>query len=156
MNTYLILSSLLTFLIAVFYATAITAAKTNDSYSKHYVNFLISIAIWSMGYFSWRVSSSEIQADYFCRLLIGASIFMPITAYHFSIILSGGKVNRPLQYGYLGALILCLLLPSGLIIQGVKPKFGHRYWPEAGPLAWLYLTYFIGYLLLSARVFLRG
>ncbi|MEZ7843891.1 MAG: response regulator [Opitutales bacterium] len=81
---------------------------------------------------------------------------MPITAYHFSIILSGGKVNRPLQYGYLGALILCLLLPSGLIIQGVKPKFGHRYWPEAGPLAWLYLTYFIGYLLLSARVFLRG
>jgi signal transduction histidine kinase/CheY-like chemotaxis protein len=109
-----------------------------------------------MGYFLWRVSSSEIQADYFCRLLIGASIFMPITAYHFSIILSGGKVNRPLQYGYLGALILCLLLPSGLIIQGVKPKFGHRYWPEAGPLAWLYLTYFIGYLLLSARVFLRG
>jgi hypothetical protein len=109
-----------------------------------------------MSYFLWRVSSSEIQADYFCRLLIGASIFMPITAYHFSIILSGGKVNRPLQYGYLGALILCLLLPSGLIIQGVKPKFGHRYWPEAGPLAWLYLTYFIGYLLLSARVFLRG
>ena len=109
-----------------------------------------------MGYFLWRVSSSEIQADYFCRLLIGASIFMPITAYHFSIILSGGKVNRPLQYGYLGALILCLMLPSGLIIQGVKPKFGHRYWPEAGPLAWLYLTYFIGYLLLSARVFLRG
>ena len=146
----------MTFLIAVFYATAITAAKTNDSYSKHYVNFLISIAIWSMSYFLWRVSSSEIQADYFCRLLIGASIFMPITAYHFSIILSGGKVNRPLQYGYLGALILCLLLPSGLIIQGVKPKFGHRYWPEAGPLAWLYLTYFIGYLLLSSRVFLRG
>ena len=109
-----------------------------------------------MGYFLWRVSSSEIQADYFCRLLTGASIFMPITAYHFSIILSGGKVNRPLQYGYLGALILCLMLPSGLIIQGVKPKFGHRYWPEAGPLAWLYLTYFIGYLLLSARVFLRG
>ena len=29
-------------------------------------------------------------------------------------------------------------------MQGVKPKFGHRYWPEAGPLAWLYLTYFSG------------
>ena len=109
-----------------------------------------------MGYFLWRVSSSEIQADYFCRLLTAASIFMPITAYHFSIILSGEKVNRPLQYGYLGALILCLMLPSGLILQGVKTKFGHRYWPEAGPLAWLYLTYFFGYLLLSARVFLRG
>ena len=32
-------------------------------------------------------------------------------------------------------------------MQGVKPKFGHRYWPEAGPLTWLYLTYFFGYLL---------
>jgi signal transduction histidine kinase/CheY-like chemotaxis protein len=109
-----------------------------------------------MGYFLWRVSSSEIQADYFCRLLTAASIFMPITAYHFSIILSGEKVNRPLHYGYLGALILCLMLPSGLIMQGVKPKFGHRYWPEAGPLAWLYLTYFFGYLLASAGVFIRG
>ena len=156
MNTYLILSSLLTFLTAFFYATAIYAAKTNELHSKYYVNLLVSIAIWSFGYFFWRISSSEIQADYFCRLLTGASIFMPITAYHFSIILSGKKSNRALKYGYLGALILCLMLPTGLIMQGVKPKFGHRYWPEAGPLTWLYLTYFFGYLFLSAKLFVRG
>lgn len=156
MNTYLILSSLLTFLTAFFYATAIYAAKTNELHSKYYVNLLVSIAIWSFGYFLWRISSSEIQADYFCRLLTGASIFMPITAYHFSIILSGKKSNRALKYGYLGALILCLMLPTGLIMQGVKPKFGHRYWPEAGPLTWLYLTYFFGYLFLSAKLFVRG
>jgi len=155
-NTYLILSSLLTFLTAFFYATAIYAAKTNELHSKYYVNLLVSIAIWSFGYFLWRISSSEIQADYFCRLLTGASIFMPITAYHFSIILSGKKSNRALKYGYLGALILCLMLPTGLIMQGVKPKFGHRYWPEAGPLTWLYLTYFFGYLFLSAKLFVRG
>ena len=41
-------------------------------------------------------------------------------------------------------------------MQGVKPKFGHRYWPEAGPLTWLYLTYFFGYLFLSAKLFVRG
>ena len=81
---------------------------------------------------------------------------MPITAYHFSIIISGEKVNRALKYGYIVALLLCLLLPSGLIVQGVKPKLGHRYWPEAGPLAWLYLTYFSGYLILSAKLFFRG
>ncbi|HAT52017.1 MAG TPA: hypothetical protein DCS80_01900, partial [Betaproteobacteria bacterium] len=156
MNTYLILSSLLTFLTAFFYATVIYAAKTNELHSKYYVNLLVSIAIWSFGYFLWRISSSEIQADYFCRLLTGASIFMPITAYHFSIILSGKKSNRALKYGYLGALILCLMLPTGLIMQGVKPKFGHRYWPEAGPLTWLYLTYFFGYLFLSAKLFVRG
>jgi len=143
-------------LTAFFYATAIYAAKTNELHSKYYVNLLVSIAIWSFGYFLWRISSSEIQADYFCRLLTGASIFMPITAYHFSIILSGKKSNRALKYGYLGALILCLMLPTGLIMQGVKPKFGHRYWPEAGPLTWLYLTYFFGYLFLSAKLFVRG
>ena len=61
---------------------------------SYYVNLLVSIAIWSFGYFLWRISSSEIQADYFCRLLTGASIFMPITAYHFSIILSGNKIKQ--------------------------------------------------------------
>ena len=43
-------------------------------------------------------------------------------------------------------------------MQGVKPKFGHRYWPEAGPLTWLYLTYFFWLFIgLSAgMLFVRG
>jgi len=41
-------------------------------------------------------------------------------------------------------------------MQGVSPKFGHRYWPDAGPLSWLYLTYFFGYLLASAGVFIKA
>ena len=41
-------------------------------------------------------------------------------------------------------------------MQEVKPKFGHLYWPEAGPLAWLYLTYFAGYLLASAGMFIKA
>jgi len=107
-----------------------------------------------MSYFLWRISSNELQADYFCRLLTAASIFMPITAYHFSIVLFSRKANRMLRYGYIGAFLLCLMLPSGLILQGVSPKFNHRYWPDAGPLTWLYLTYFFGYLLMCAWVFL--
>ena len=43
-------------------------------------------------------------------------------------------------------------------MQGVKPKFGHRYWPEAGPLTWLYLTYFFWLFigLSAAMLFVRG
>jgi signal transduction histidine kinase/DNA-binding NarL/FixJ family response regulator len=104
----------------------------------------------------WRLSTSEFYADYFCRLLTCFSFFMPITAYHFSIVLAGGKPNRALRYGYIGALLLCLLMPSKLIMQGVAPKFGHLYWPEAGPLTGLYLTFFFGYLLASAKQFLSG
>jgi signal transduction histidine kinase/DNA-binding NarL/FixJ family response regulator len=48
------------------------------------------------------------------------------------------------------------LLPSGLILKGVSAKFGHVYWPDAGSLTWLYLTYFFGYLFASGWALVAG
>ena len=59
----------------------------NYSSKLLFKSFWYQVAIWSFGYFLWRISSSEHSSGLLLSVTDGASIFMPITAYHFSIVL---------------------------------------------------------------------
>ena len=149
-------SSLLNFSAATLHIAFLVGARDRSPIRRRYLYFLLSVAAWAGAYFLWQSTSNEIYADLYCRALTCFSVFMPITLYHFSLGLAGVESKRGVFLGYLGGCGLTLLMPTGLIVAGVSAKPSHLYWPDAGPLTWLYLLYFSGYLLASGWVLLRG
>ena len=137
MNTYLMVSSLLNFSAAILLVTFLVGARDRSPIRRRYLYFLISVAAWAGAYFFWQITSDEVLADYFCRVLTCFSVFISITLYHFSLGLAGVDSKRGVFLGYLGACGLTLLMPTGLIVAGVSAKSGHLHWPDAGPLTWL-------------------
>lgn len=155
-NTYLTVSSLLNFSVAILLIAFLVGARDRSPIRRRYLYFLISVSAWSGAYLCWQITSDEVYADYFCRALTCFSIFLPVSLYHFSLGLADVESKRGVFLGYLGACGLALLLPTGLIVAGVSAKPSHLYWPDAGPLTWLYLLYFFGYLIASGWVLMRG
>ncbi len=156
MNTYLTISSLLNFSAAILLIAFLVGARDRSPIRRRYLYFLISVSAWAGAYFLWQVTADEIVAEFFCRALTCFSIFISITLYHFSLRLAGVESRRGVLLGYLGACGLICLMPTGLIVDGVSARPSHMYWPDAGPLTWLYLLYFFGYLIASGWVLLRG
>ncbi|MEM7790664.1 MAG: hypothetical protein AAF546_04615, partial [Verrucomicrobiota bacterium] len=84
------------------------------------------------------------------------SLLIPITLYHFCITLAGLQARWSLILGYLIAFVLAALLPFDLIMDGVRPKLDHRFWPNAGVLMPAYLSFFILYLVASGWMLFKG
>ncbi len=112
---------------------------------KGFAAYNLSIAFWSFFYVWWQLSSSIDSARVFCALLmIGATL---IPRYYFISVLE--IVNRPpdslvwmRNLNNIAVVVFIPLLFTKLIIHSFSPKLGFQYWPNAGPVFPIFLTYF--------------
>lgn len=156
MNTYLTVSSFLNLLAALLQVAFILSSRDRNPVRKRYLYFLLAITGWSFAYTLWRLSTSEVFAVYYCNVLISAAVFEPVAFYHFSLELAGKKAKRLVYFGYAAAFLLVCAVPFGLIVDGVSPRYGHEFWPNAGVLMPVYLLVFNGYLFAALWVLFKG
>ncbi|MGJ8648778.1 MAG: ATP-binding protein [Opitutaceae bacterium] len=156
MNTYLTVSSFLNLLAALLQVAFILSSRDRNPVRKRYLYFLLAITVWSFAYTLWRLSTSEVYAVYYCNVLISAAAFQPVALYHFSLELAGEKTKRLVYFGYAAAFLLVCAVPFGLIVDGVSPRHGHDFWPNAGALMPVYLLVFSGYLFAALWVLFKG
>lgn len=156
MTVYALISSALNFLIASGLAIYFLLVKDRSPRQKGFAFFCLSIAAWSSAYFLWQASPDAERALFFSRLLIAGSMIIPVAYLWFVSKLTG--VNRQaLTIGGIAAVLLfmpVLFTPAG--VAGVSPKGSFPFWPDAGPVLWLYFTVFFGYPLYAWWLQLRA
>lgn len=156
MNTYLLISSCLNFLAAVIQIGFILSSPERNLVRSRYLLFLSTIMAWSGTYTLWRLSEGADLATFYCQLLIGAATFQPVAFLHFCLALSGISERKSVIVGYGMSIAFVCMVPFGLIVDGVSARYGHAFWPNAGPVMPLYLLHFCGYLLYSVWLLFRG
>lgn len=120
--------------------------------NQSYFFMSFSVALWSGSLFLCHTSLTQETAFFWNKLLHLGSIFIPLTFFHFILHLLGLLESRRkvLQFGYLYAFVLAVLLLTGHLIVGLAPKFDFRFWPVPGwgyPLFLLYFTFYAVYAL---------
>jgi signal transduction histidine kinase len=106
----------------------------NKIVNKYYGLTTVFIGIWSYSYFFWQISPQEIQALFWCRMLMIGAIFIPPTYLHFVLSLLDLNVakKRVLYVCYFFSLVFFILNFSTLFVKGVSRKQSFSYWPDAG------------------------
>ncbi|GEM_PF-2065177 len=115
-----------------------------------WVIFSYTIGFWSLGYFISLASGSYQTAITASRLSHASGAFIPITFFHFVLILLRRQAEKRkiLIAGYMLGTILFLFCFTPFVVRDVIPKMGIRYYPDWGPLYTVYAaTYlvFVGY-----------
>ncbi len=116
-----------------------------------YFLFNLSITFWSIGYIFWPLSHTRESTLFWFQILHYGAVFIPVTYYHFVLMLTEQLVKRrqSLTIGYLLALFFALLIPSRFFIRDMVPKFALEFWAVPGVLYHFFLLCFFTYVIMS-------
>ncbi len=142
MTVYLITSSFLNFLGALVLAFAVVLRGRKNRLNQRFGVFALSVAAWSAGYFLWQISQDHDRALFFTRVLMLGAYFLPVTLLHFVAQLCG-ETRRPwMVVGYGFACLFVALAFSPLMVHHVERAMDFPFWPRAGGLFIVYISFF--------------
>ena len=133
MDNYLLYIPLIA-LILYFVLLGIILTSERNKVAIHYIYYIISVIIWSFGSFMMRTELGP-STLFYNRILVIGFIFVPVTFYHFTIVLT--KVKRQatvLKIAYVYTFVLFVSNFFGLIIKDAT-LVGNDFQYEIGPLA---------------------
>lgn len=110
-----------------------------------YVFFCFSVAVWSIFYFYWMVSTEKGQALAASRALMAGAVFIPIFYLHHVLVLLERRKEKERILGacYIFGLVSVSLAFHPSYIQGVTSRLGFKYWPVPGPLYNIFLFFWV-------------
>jgi putative nucleotidyltransferase with HDIG domain len=119
--------------------------------------FGLSVALWSIGYFFWSVSSTQGLALLWSRIFMAGAIFIPISSIHFifSLIGSLNSKKRFLIFSYIIALLFLVFDFTPYLVSSVSQKLQFDYWPNPGFLLHFFIIIFIGSFFYSCFLFYK-
>jgi signal transduction histidine kinase len=143
----------ITALVAVLFNVALTLMVLGTDFRSRlhrvYVLWGVSVTLWNLGVYQLSYSAGEMsdeQAFFWAKVLQLGVIFIPLTIFHLSAIISGARTRWLLPVLYLIDLGFMASLFLGWFIIGVRPtRMG--YWSVAGPA---YPWYGVFYVLLTS------
>ena len=123
---------------------AIAISKKRNKLHLLFVLWCLSIAVWSLPYGVWLLSSSYDTALLFARILTIGSILIPIFHLHcVSVFLDQERKLKPiLILGYIVALFFLLFSFTPWMVGTVEATFGFMFWPKPGILYHFFLAGF--------------
>ena len=110
-----------------------------------------TIAAWCFSYSIWQIVSTKEAALFWARALTASSIFIAPTFLYFVftfLSLEKGK-KRILTIAYLPSFTFFALVFTPLFVKSVSRKLFFPYWPNPGPLYFLYPLHFFTCFLYS-------
>jgi|GEM_PF-4391545 len=113
---------------------------------RFFVLFNIGIALWSLFYFLWLMSTQYDQALMFCRFLMVGAALIPWFFINFIFELESATFNWKNKFNLINATIGLSFIPflfSNLIIQDLYSTSYFPFWPRGGPLFLVFLGYFL-------------
>lgn len=137
-----LLTGITTFVLAIFVLTKNPKSKLY----RAFFFYTISISAWSFPYaFMANAPTKQIGTILGHVFNFGVG-FICVCFVHFVLILTEmeekkrQKIIRPL---YIIAVIFTILVPTRLMVAGVKPKFGLNYFINPGPVYYLYVVFWL-------------
>lgn len=147
-STYLIL---IPFVSCVLYCflLAILLGSSKNKLTRAYIYNVIAMIIWSFGSFVMKTNFSP-GPLFWNRVLVLGLVCIPITFYHFTLVLTGVTNQKyRLYFGYISVIILLVFNFTGLIMSEVVVVNGELSEYKLGPMAPLIAIYSIFYMMLA-------
>jgi len=104
----------------------------------------LSVAIWSFSTFMMTLAGTKGNGLFWCRTLHGGAILIPGFFLHFVLALLEDIKKKILFFVYTVTGVILGLDFTSWIIKDALPKITFKYYPEAGPLHFLFLCLFFG------------
>lgn len=150
MQSYLITSTGLLFLLTLFFMVAVLLRRKLNRQNLSFSFFAASVGFWSFSYLLWQLAETAGDAEFWTRMLVFGSIFIPVTYLDFITKLTGYRRPWLTWTGYLIAAIMAGFNATGpWIVAEVGPASSFAFWPKAGPLFPAYLANFGFFVLYS-------
>ena len=102
-----------------------------------YALFTLSLALWSLCYCLWQVSTTAEAAIFWCRWLMAFAVFIPATHLHYIWVFRQKRntfYRSSTRVLYFISALSSLLCFTPLAIKDVRPRLMFEYWPTAGHL----------------------
>jgi signal transduction histidine kinase len=156
MKAYATISALLTVLAAVMLIFSAFVAGRKNPRAVSLAQFCAAVGLWASAYFFWQLADDRGAAEFFCRLLMVGASFIPITFFSLSTQIVGQARPKSVLGGLVVAIGLSLLCLTDGIVDGVSPRMGFEFWPQAGSLFWLFLVNFAFFTGFAFRLLYRS
>lgn len=151
MITYCIITAFINALAGVVLGLSVLLKGPRNRRNHVFAWFTASFVVWSWFYVRWQLAGSEEEALRLARVLTGASIFIPITYFHFVIRLVEKNRSVEIAVGYLLALGVSAFTFTPWLVESVEPRLMFPHWPQKGPVFYPYILIF-GYYTVRAWV----
>ena len=117
--------------------------------NRVFAYFAAGLAVWNLGVFGLRSAATPDGAMLWERFLHVGVIAIPALFYHYVVVfLDAPRRDSRLRFGYLAGAAFIAASPTELFMHGVA-ETDWGFMPVVGPLYWLFLVYFNGYLILG-------
>ena len=112
-----------------------------DTINRVFFLLMMSMLVWSFGYWQWLASSNHDSALFWTRILSVGSTIIPAFYLHWILLLLGRiKTKRLLIFVYVLAGLFLIFSFSQLFVKDVAPKLSFPFWPQPGILYHFYLA----------------
>jgi signal transduction histidine kinase len=127
------------------------APERRSARNQVFAAFVAMLAVWNLGVFGLRSTTSAETALLWERFLHVGVIAVPVLFYHYVIVfLDAPRRDRTLWTGYAACGGFLLASPTDAFMDGVTPTVW-GFMPAAGPLYPLFFLYFNSYMILGLR-----
>ncbi len=150
-----LVSALINVIASLALGIAVFSKKPRDAKTRMFTWAMVTVAAWSAMYFCWLLSHDAVRALFYCRMLSAAAILIPICYAHFIIRLTGVSPGKEMAVGYGVAVILSGLSFTPWIVSHVEANRWFPFWPKAGLLYPVYLSFFF-YIFVRVTMILLG
>lgn len=151
-----IVNGVTSFVIAIVALSSTSRSRSTWVFSA----YMVAVTVWSVGYFFWMRAHSDASAYFWITVLNVGSAFIPITYYHWVVMIAGLKRRELVVTGYIVAAFCVWASFSPLYVESLSDIAGLARWPQAGPLYMVYLVLYIACVSLGifdiARTLRRG
>lgn len=151
MIIYCIVTAFFNTLAALVMGGAVMLRAPRRVENKLFACFAASFAAWSFFYLFWQLASTEEEALFYTRALTAASVFIPVTYFHFVSRLTSRRAELEIRLGYAAAVGVAVFAFSPHLVREVAPAMMFPYWPKPGLL---FLPYLITFLYFVVRAWM--
>jgi len=122
-----------------------------------YSLFCLSVSVWSYSYFLWQISTEELHALLYCRLLMAGAMFTPVFYFHHILALSNrlAEKRKVLTFGYCFVIAASIANLTPSFVVSVSPKLGFEFWPNPGAAFNVFLPIWGGFVLYGLYIILQ-
>ncbi len=158
MVIYSIISSLINAISSLIFGIFVIRQNYRDTKNRTYFLFSVSVAVWSVFYFLWQVSSTSTEALFYSRGLMLGAIFIPVFYLHHIIALFGQVSSRKkiLLAAYAFAILSSLFCFTPFFVSSVGAKLAYKFWPNPGPLFHPFLLFWVIVVVYGAKLIFKN
>lgn len=146
-------SALANFITTLFLGVIVLARNPRSKLNLTFFAFSLDVSLWSLCYYIWQISITAESALFWSRALMAFAIFIPVLYLHFIRFLHKAENSKTVFLTVVYCVFAVFLIAdlfSSYFIPSVRSIDDFQFWPVAGPIYYLFLALWVGFMVYNA------